>query len=346
MTVGLFGVRVVVMSENVGKLVGVVVMAVLVVVGVAVSSGDDTNFTRNAAFVKLGDFQQLPEAEQARLAPAFLEQAAPKALDTGPINKINKEVGPIFKGATGYKLKNVIVTSLEASVLEGKGVDGKGGTSSFFSRGLHNNGAISGSSGTAGSTSSKWREDGAGRVVSGQDIEAIGGVEGVAERIGQCVGSSFPSVIDNTRASNLIPNPAVTFGAAAVLKNVLVSSYTATADGNVVAFIDKDDFVRNLAPQEAEGLQEACANGSFLQGSLTVDTVPFELSGVPLLLAECMESKVGDVFLKSHIESTAADCVATVMPALSPDRAKRLGTYWQTQEQLARIGSEHCWPCE
>ena len=39
-------------SENLRKLIGVVVMAVLVVVGVAVSSGDDTNFTRNIAFGK------------------------------------------------------------------------------------------------------------------------------------------------------------------------------------------------------------------------------------------------------------------------------------------------------
>ena len=46
-------------SENLQKLIGVAAMAVLVVVGVAVSSGDDTNFTRNAAFVNLGDFQQL-----------------------------------------------------------------------------------------------------------------------------------------------------------------------------------------------------------------------------------------------------------------------------------------------
>ena len=38
------------MSENVRKLVGVVVMAALVVVGVAVSSGDDTDFTRNRSF--------------------------------------------------------------------------------------------------------------------------------------------------------------------------------------------------------------------------------------------------------------------------------------------------------
>ena len=37
-------------SENLQKLIGVVVMAVLVVVGVAVSSGDDTDFSRNRSF--------------------------------------------------------------------------------------------------------------------------------------------------------------------------------------------------------------------------------------------------------------------------------------------------------
>ena len=68
-----------------------------------------------------------------------------------------------------------------------------------------------------------------------------------------------------------------------------------------------------------------------------MDLVPFELSGLPLLLAECMESKVGGVFLKSHTEAMAADCVATVLPALSPERAKRLGTYWQTPEQLTAL---------
>jgi len=52
------------------------------------------------------------------------------------------------------------------------------------------------------------------------------------------------------------------------------------------------------------------------------------------LLAACMESKVGGVLLKSHIKAMAANCVATVMPALSPDRAIQLGTYWHTPEQL------------
>jgi len=41
-------------SENLQKLIGVVVMAVLVVVGVVVSSGDDSDFTRNTAFTKGG----------------------------------------------------------------------------------------------------------------------------------------------------------------------------------------------------------------------------------------------------------------------------------------------------
>ena len=42
------------MSENVRKLVGVAAMAVLVVVGVVFTGGDDTDFTRNTAFTKGG----------------------------------------------------------------------------------------------------------------------------------------------------------------------------------------------------------------------------------------------------------------------------------------------------
>ena len=38
------------MSENLRKLIGVAVMAAIVVVGVVATSGDDTDFTRNAAF--------------------------------------------------------------------------------------------------------------------------------------------------------------------------------------------------------------------------------------------------------------------------------------------------------
>ena len=42
------------MSENLRKLIGVAVMAAIVVVGVVATSGDDSDFTRNAAFAKDG----------------------------------------------------------------------------------------------------------------------------------------------------------------------------------------------------------------------------------------------------------------------------------------------------
>jgi hypothetical protein len=270
-----------------------------------VSSGDDTDFTRNAAFVKLGDFQQLPEAEQARLAPAFLEQAAPKSLDTGPINKINSEVGPITKGATGYKLKDVIVTSLEAGVLEGKGVDGKGGkgldiwTSGPINSVLEGRGVDG-----KGGTSSKWREDGANRVVSGRKAGIWlqnGGTDGVADRIAECASGGNEEMKERAAPSIIA---------------ILIALFS---DG-------------------VNGLQEGCANGTFFEGEgrVTDDNhTHFDVGEDEAgLLAECMESKVGDVFLKSHVKVSAADCVATVMPAISPDRAKRLGTYWRTQQQL------------
>jgi hypothetical protein len=78
---------------------------------------------------------------------------------------------------------------------------------------------------------------------------------------------------------------------------------------------------------------EQLTNDDDKVGSWTVEGNLFR-EHEPLALAECMESKVGAVWLESHIKVMAADCVATVMPALSPERAKRLGTYWQTPEQL------------
>ena len=42
------------MSENLRKLIGVAVMAAIVVVGVVATNGDDSDFTRNAAFAKGG----------------------------------------------------------------------------------------------------------------------------------------------------------------------------------------------------------------------------------------------------------------------------------------------------
>jgi len=263
------------MTENVAKLVGVVVVAVLVVVGVvATSGGGDVDFTRNAAFLRM------PKAQQARLIPAFAPQAAPKSLDTGPINKINKEGGPITKGAKASIRGGTGIHGLstgKASVLEGKGVDGKGGTASI--RGA---GGIHGKTGKAGIFSTGGVHGLSGRKAS---FRAGNGVNGVADRIEKCAsGGTDLRVSDDG-------------GSLTIKYNVVAAAY-------IGENCTKDSYSYNIEKGEAE------------------------------LLAECMDSKVGDVFLKSHIKASAADCVATVMPALSPKRAKQLGTYWQTQQQL------------
>ena len=123
------------MSENVHKLVGVAAIAALVVVGVVTTSGgdDDVDFIRNLLVI-VAAFDELPEVEQARAGNSFMQQAASKAIDTGPIGQINKEVGPIFKGAKDSIYSGTGVNALstgKASVLEGRGVDDKGGKSSF-----------------------------------------------------------------------------------------------------------------------------------------------------------------------------------------------------------------------
>ena len=290
------------MTENVRKLVGVVVVAVLVVVGVVTTSGgDDVDFTRNAAFLRM------PKAQQARLAPAFVEQAAPKSLDTGPINKINKEGGPIFKGATGYKLKNVIVTSLEASVLEGRGVDGKGGTSS-----IRLGGGVDGKTGKAGIWSTGGVDALSGRKAS---IRLGTGVNGVADRIEKWN--------DCSDADNLTVNS---------LKDVLVTSYT---DSGRITYSGNDEKGSICLPTgpSASGGQDG-------EGMLHDTAMAILLEKQAELLAECMDSKVGDVFLKSHIKSSATDCIATVLPTALPDRAKQLGTYWQTQQQITAAEGE------
>ena len=294
MTVGLFGVTVVVMSENVRKLVGVVAMAALVVVGVVATSGGDDDFTRNSVFIKLGDFRQLPEAQQARLAPKFLQQAAPEALDTGPINQINKEGGPIFKGAKASIWSTGGAHALstgKASVLEGRGVYGKGGKSSIIDHWLT---PKPNKAGIVGGTMCSARKF----------IACADGVDGVADRIAECAsgGTGFTASSEEQHLAAGVKS----------LTKVLVSSYT-----GVIAAAE--------TVGEAYNCQDLSGNGGAFS---------FPYPGLPLLLAECMESKVGGVLLKSHTEVMAADCVATVMPALSPDRAKRLGTYWQTQQQL------------
>ena len=314
------------MSENVRKLIGVAVMAAIVVIGVVATNGDDSDFsrTRNAAFMKLDGVRELPEAEQARLAPAFLERAAPKA-------------------GSAYELKDVIITSLnepkpdkvgitrgigvnglstgKPSVVEGRGVDGKGGASSFFSRGLHNNGAISGGTGKAGPNI--WTTGGASTLMPKRvlDVREGNGIKGLADRIEKWSSGGTDSIAE-----------AVCKGKVHSLKNVMVTSYT---DSGRVTYYANDG-----AGGCPDGYTWKVEEGEALKVFPKVEMREAEL------LAECMDSKVGDVFLKSHIESSATDCIATVLPTALPDRAKQLGTYWQTSEQLARIGSEHCWPCE
>jgi hypothetical protein len=237
------------------------------------------------------------------LAPAFLQQAAPKSLDTGPINKINKEVGPIAKGAKASISLSIPANSLstgKASVLEGRGVDGKGGTSSMFSEGVHNNGGISGATGKAGLfRPQQMPGDYTFAPKAGIWLQS-GGTEGVADRILECASGENEEMKERA-------------GASSVVLLVILSAFRAP---------------------DAEGIQEACANGTFLQGAVP-DAVRIPVDPAQAkLLAECMESRVGGVFLESHVRSSAKDCVAIVLPELSPKRAKQLGVYWQTPEQL------------
>jgi hypothetical protein len=298
------------MTENVRKLVGVAAIAALVVVGVVVSSGDDTNFTRNAAYIKFDGFRQLPEAQQARLAPAFAPQAAPKT---------NKASGQIKAGivlqASGQIKAGIVLQSGgtnayaqklwtgKASVLKGRGPDGKGGTSSFRA-GTAMNGKI----GKAGI----WLQSGGANALSGRKAGIWlqnGGVDGVADRIEKCASGG------DGNSSIAVTNPLWTV---ASLKNVLVTSYMENTKDIASGYNCQDLQGKDLLPDDTSF--PAVVNPDSMK---------------PLLLAECMESKVGGVFLKSHTEAMAADCVAIVLPELSPERAKRLGTYWQTPEQLS-----------
>ena len=289
------------MTENVRKLVGVVVVAVLVVVGVVTTSGgDDVDFTRNAAFLRM------PKAQQARLAPAFLEQAAPKSLDTGPINKINNEVGPIGKGAKASIRSATGIHGLstgKASVLEGTGVDGKGGTSSFRA-----GTAVNGKTGFI-IVSNDGTDALSGRKAS---FRAGGGMNGVADRILECANSFEEIKVTVAGAgSGTVVNS---------LKNVMITSYTADAGDIASGYNCQDLQGNNLLPDDT--------------------TFPDVDQREAELLATCMDSKVGDVFLKTHIESSATDCIATVLPTALPDRAKQLGTYWQTQQQITAAEGE------
>jgi hypothetical protein len=305
------------MSENVRKLVGVVAMAVLVVVGVvATSGGGDVDFTRNAAFLRM------PKAQQARLAPAFVEQAAPKAIDTGRLEKtgiiwmtpkpnVTESTGAGNTDKAGIVLQSSGTHALwtgKASVLEGTGLFGKDGKTSFRA-----GTAVNGKTGKA----SIWSTGGA-HALSGRKAGIwlqSGGTDGVADRIEKCA-SGGTGFTDSAWGYDSV-------AAVKSLKNVLVTSYMENT---------KDLACLPQGGTSASGGQEG--EGMLHDTAMAIRVGKDEAE----LLAECMESKVGSVFLTSHIKVSAHDCVATVLPALSPDRAKQLGTYWQTQQQL--IGTD------
>ena len=121
------------------------------------------------------------------------------------------------------------------------------------------------------------------------------------------------------------------------LKSVLVSSYKATFDGNVptIEELKTSEHGRLACVPSGDGGQEGEVMLHDTAQAIRVGKDEAKL------LAECKESRVGGVLLKSHTEARAADCVATVMPALLPERAKRLGTYWKAQQQQLTSGFVH-----
>jgi transcription elongation factor len=182
-------------SENLQKFIGIAVMAVIVVVGVAATNDDDSDFTRNAAFVKLGD--------------------------------IKGEV----KGDGGEGKDNDVVKHLR-SVIDKSFSDVASGT--YVPDGRNDRKII-------------FREDNANRLAAGVRV--------------------------NGRASTLVA----------------------------------DSIVKTLA--------HVGVSGNSMRGAM-LD-----------LVAQCAVEKVGGVFLKSHLDSMAADCVAATCPPLSPKRASRLGVW-------------------
>nr|MCS5682836.1 hypothetical protein [Acidimicrobiales bacterium] len=99
------------MNESLAKLVGVVAVAALVVVGIVATSGsdNDVDFTRNAAFLKMPKLSHLEGID----FPDWVIKASVQSGKT-PIDA-QKEAA--LRGKPG--------------VIEGKGVDGKGGTASI-----------------------------------------------------------------------------------------------------------------------------------------------------------------------------------------------------------------------
>ena len=77
----------VLVSENLWKLIGVAVMAAIVAVGVVATSGEDSDFTRNAAFVKIGDIKGEFKNGGSRAYLSDGRNPGTLKLDVGPVNQ-------------------------------------------------------------------------------------------------------------------------------------------------------------------------------------------------------------------------------------------------------------------
>ena len=312
------------MNESIAKLIGVIAVAALVVVGIAASSGsdDEIDFTRNAAFMKM------PKAQQARLANSYLE-----GIDF-PDWVIKASVQ---SGKTTIDAQKEAALRGKASVIEGKGVDGKGGKANIWEaktegRHIWSTGVDALSAGKA-SVKEGRGVDGKGGTAN---IRAGRGVSGLVGGVASLKGNYEALIEDHIAAC--VPSGVNS------LKNVLVGSYMEnTKDlhswgcaGDVTWAIKESEQLDQKSEQLSSFDQKTNQLRAQGEGMLhdTAMATRVGKAGAELL-ATCMESKVGDVLLKSHVESSASDCIATVCPALLPDRAKKLGTYWQTRQQLA-----------
>ena len=84
------------MSENVRKLIGVAIMAALVVVGVVVTGGDDTDFTRNYAYELKNVLVVSLKADEPKDAGLFV----PDGRNDGKALDLKRD--PIFRGKADY----------------------------------------------------------------------------------------------------------------------------------------------------------------------------------------------------------------------------------------------------
>ena len=120
------------------------------------------------------------------------------------------------------------------------------------------------------------------------------------------------------------------------LRSVIDKSYSDAAPGKYVPdgrndgkIIFREDNANRLAAVvRVNGRASTLVADSIVKTLAHVGVTASSMSGAMLdLVAQCAVNKVGGVFLKSHLDSMAADCVAVTCPPLSPKRASRLGVW-------------------